>query len=277
MFRSAGSCAAFPHQAIGVSGQQHGFVPLDAAGAVLAPAKLWCDTSTAMECGEIMAAVGGAANCIALAGNPVLTGYTASKLPWTRRHRPEVYARLATIMLPHDFVNFWLTGEQWMEHGDASGTGWLDVRTGMVPAAAGRDGSDAIGRLPAAAGRAHASFRLPRPCGGTGPAAGVRVSAGGGDNMMAAIAPAMSPGVLSVSLGNFGHLVCLRRPTVVDAAADGLRSALPREWLPLICTMNCTVATDNVARALGSTAARAIRCSRNAPGADGVAVAVLQR
>ena len=115
--------------AIGVSGQQHGFVPLDAAGRVQAPAKLWCDTSTQPECAQIMAAAGGAGRCIALAGNPILAGYTASKLPWTRRHRPQVYEKLATILLPHDYVNFWLTGECWMEAGDASGTGWLDVRS----------------------------------------------------------------------------------------------------------------------------------------------------
>jgi len=63
--------------AIGVSGQQHGFVPVDAAGRVLAPAKLWCDTSTQVECDEIMAAAGGARRCIELAGNPILAGYTA--------------------------------------------------------------------------------------------------------------------------------------------------------------------------------------------------------
>ena len=114
--------------AIGVSGQQHGFVPVDVAGGVLAPAKLWCDTSTQVECDEIMAAAGGARRCIELAGNPILAGYTASKLLWTRKHRPQTYARLASILLPHDYVNFWLTGERWMEHGDASGTGWLDVR-----------------------------------------------------------------------------------------------------------------------------------------------------
>ncbi|WP_255357639.1 FGGY family carbohydrate kinase, partial [Pseudoxanthomonas sp. Root630] len=67
--------------ALAVSGQQHGFVPVDAAGEVLAPAKLWCDTSTTAECAQIMDAVGGAARTIALAGNPILAGYTASKLP----------------------------------------------------------------------------------------------------------------------------------------------------------------------------------------------------
>src|SRR5688572_13777537 len=115
--------------ALAVSGQQHGFVPLDADGNVLAPAKLWCDTSSSAECAEIMDAVGGAARCIELAGNPILAGYTASKLPWTRKHRPEVYQRLATILLPHDYLNFWLTGELFCEHGDASApVGWTCAR-----------------------------------------------------------------------------------------------------------------------------------------------------
>ncbi len=74
--------------AIGVSGQQHGFVPLDATGKVLAPAKLWCDTSTQGECDEIMAAVGGATRCVEIAGNPILAGYTASK----RRGRASIAA-----------------------------------------------------------------------------------------------------------------------------------------------------------------------------------------
>ncbi len=76
-----------------------------------------------------MDAVGAAARCIELAGNPILAGYTASKLPWTRKHRPQVYAKLAKILLPHDYLNFWLTGQYFCEYGDASGTGWLDVRT----------------------------------------------------------------------------------------------------------------------------------------------------
>ena len=74
--------------ALAVSGQQHGFVPVDDAGEVLAPAKLWCDTSTSAECIQIMDAVGGFQRTIALAGNPILAGYTASKLPWTRSTVP---------------------------------------------------------------------------------------------------------------------------------------------------------------------------------------------
>ena len=116
-------------QAIGVSGQQHGFVPVDAAGEVLWQVKLWCDTSTQVEADEITAACGGAGRCIEYAGNPVLTGYTAPKVRWLAKHHPERYARMAHIMLPHDYLNFVLTGINAMECGDASGTGFLDVRT----------------------------------------------------------------------------------------------------------------------------------------------------
>src|SRR5690606_23594589 len=115
--------------AIGVSGQQHGFVALDRDGEVLCPAKLWCDTSTQAEADAITEACGGRERAIELAGNPILTGYTAPKIRWLRDHRPDLYGRLARILLPHDYLNYVLTGTLSMEHGEASGTGFLDVRT----------------------------------------------------------------------------------------------------------------------------------------------------
>src|SRR5207249_4649945 len=115
-------------KAIGVSGQQHGFVPLDEAGEVIRPAKLWCDTSTAIECEEIMEKLGGRKKTIRTLGNAVLPGFTASKILWLKKHEPKNYQRLATVLLPHDYLNFWLTGERVMEYGDASGTALLDVR-----------------------------------------------------------------------------------------------------------------------------------------------------
>src|SRR5437899_1976334 len=116
-------------KAIGVSGQQHGFVPLDKNGQVIRPAKLWCDTSTAPECDEIMARVGGLKKTIRTMGNAVLPGFTASKILWLKKREPKNYARLATVLLPHDYLNVWLTGEKLMEYGDASGTALLDVKT----------------------------------------------------------------------------------------------------------------------------------------------------
>src|SRR5947207_7168593 len=115
-------------KAIGVSGQQHGFVPLDEAGEVIRPAKLWCDTSTAAECEEITEKLGGLKKTVKALGNAVLPGFTASKILWLKNHEPENYDRLATVLLPHDYLNFWLTGEKVMEYGDASGTALLDVR-----------------------------------------------------------------------------------------------------------------------------------------------------
>lgn len=262
--------------AIGVSGQQHGFVPLDAEGNVLAPAKLWCDTSTQVECAQIIAAVGGPRRCIEVAGNPILVGYTASKLPWTRRHRPEVYARLATILLPHDYVNFWLTGERWMESGDASGTGWLDVRTrrwSKQMLAATDSNRDLANCLPPLTD-AHASFAVaPKVASQLELPPGVRVSVGGGDNMMAAIGTGnVAPGVLTMSLGTSGTLFASADHPLVDE--QGRWAAFCSStggWLPLICTMNCTVATENVARAFGfeSRDGDAVMAGTR-PGADGL-------
>ncbi|RDS84514.1 xylulokinase [Dyella monticola] len=262
--------------AIGVSGQQHGFVPVDAAGTVLAPAKLWCDTSTQRECDEIMTAAGGEQRCVELAGNPILVGYTASKLPWTRKHRPDAYRQLASIMLPHDYVNFWLTGERWMESGDASGTGWLDVRTrqwSSTMLAATDTQRDLAACLPPLVA-ADANFSIAPPIADElGLPRHVRVSAGGGDNMMAAIGTGnVVPGVLSMSLGTSGTLFAYADHPVVDADARWAAfCSSTGGWLPLICTMNCTVATENVARAFGfSTRDGDAIMADTQPGADGL-------
>jgi len=262
--------------AIGVSGQQHGFVPLDADGRVLAPVKLWCDTSSQRECDEVMAAAGGAQRCVELAGNPVLAGYTASKLPWTRRHRPEVYERLAAIALPHDYVNFWLTRERWMECGDASGTGWLDVRTRgwsremLAATDPRRDLSACLPPLVAA------DFSCPVAHGvaeALGVSPTVRVSAGGGDNMMAAIGTGnVVSGMLGMSLGTSGTLFTHTDHPVVDAAARWAAfCSSDGGWLPLVCTMNCTVATESMAKALGFDAREGdVVMAGTRPGAGGL-------
>ena len=101
---------------LAVSGQQHGAVVLDAAGAVVRPAKLWCDVATAPEAQQLSQQL----------GRPVPVGFTASKLLWLRQHEPANWARVRTVLLPHDYVNFVLTGEASMEYGDASGTGFFD-------------------------------------------------------------------------------------------------------------------------------------------------------
>jgi xylulokinase len=113
---------------IGVSGQQHGFVPLDADNNVIRPAKLWCDTSTAPECDILTKKLGGVKSVIRMTGLPFLPGYTAPKILWLKRHEPANFKKLAHVLLPHDYLNFHLTGAHFMEHGDASGTALMDVR-----------------------------------------------------------------------------------------------------------------------------------------------------
>ncbi len=111
--------------AVGISGQQHGFVPLDAAGLPIRPAKLWNDTSTIEETREITDRLGGPAGAIEKLGLGLAVGYTASKILWLKRHEPNRFDALAHILLPHDYLNFHLTGEYRMEFGDASGTGLI--------------------------------------------------------------------------------------------------------------------------------------------------------
>ena len=115
-------------RSIGVSGQQHGFVPLDGEGEVIRPAKLWNDTSTAGECGILIEALGGVDSVISLIGNSIPPGFTASKIFWMKRHEPGNFKRLRMVLLPHDYLNFYLTGVPSMEYGDASGTALMDVK-----------------------------------------------------------------------------------------------------------------------------------------------------
>lgn len=265
-------------KALAVSGQQHGFVPVGADGEVLAPAKLWCDTSSSAECTEIMEALGGVEASIALTGNPVLAGYTASKLPWTRKHRPEVYRRLAKILLPHDYLNFWLTGEAFCEHGDASGTGWLDVRTRRWSAAMLRaidPQRDLVDCLPPLV-PTESTFPLRADrAAELGLSPGVRVAVGGGDNMMAAIGTGcVVPGKLAMSLGTSGTLFAYSDTPVIDPVGGWAAfCSSTGGWLPLICTMNCTVATETIARLFGfSTRAGDVHIAATPPGADGLSL-----
>ena len=111
---------------VGLSGQMHGLVMLDADNRVLRPSIIWCDQRTAKECDEITARVG-AEKLIAITANPALTGFTASKILWVRNNEPEVYAKCAHILLPKDYIRFLLTGVYASEVSDAGGMQLLDV------------------------------------------------------------------------------------------------------------------------------------------------------
>jgi xylulokinase len=111
---------------VGLTGQMHGLVLLDDADRVLRPAILWNDQRTAAECAEIEERVG-LTRLIELTGNRALTGFTAPKLLWVRRHEPEVWARVAHVLLPKDYVRLRLTGEHAIDAAEASGTLLFDV------------------------------------------------------------------------------------------------------------------------------------------------------
>jgi xylulokinase len=235
-------------KAIGVSGQQHGFVPFDKSGAVIRPAKLWCDTATAPECDEITAELGGLKKTIKALGNAVLPGFTASKILWLKNHEPKNFARLATVLLPHDYLNFWLTGEKVMEYGDASGTALLDVRkrkwSQAVLDAIDADLADKLPPLitsdkPAGRLQADTAHDL-------GLNAGVLVSAGGGDNMMGAIGTGNTrAGIVTASFGTSGTIyACAEKPVVDPEGEIAAFCDSTNHWLPLLCTMNVTVATE---------------------------------
>ncbi len=239
-------------RAVGVSGQQHGFVPLDGEGNVLRDVKLWCDTSTAAECRELSEAFGGDRKLLEETGNLVLPGYTASKILWFKKNHPGEYARMAHVLLPHDYLNFYLTGEYVMEYGDASGTALLDVKKRewhkeLVKALdPGRDMMACLPRLikswePAGTVLPSVAERLGIP-------AGIPVSSGGGDNMMGAVGTGtVRDGVLTMSLGTSGTLYGYSDTPIIDPEGNLAAFCSSTDgWLPLLCTMNCTVATEQM-------------------------------
>lgn len=234
--------------AIGVSGQQHGFVPLDKHGEVIRPAKLWCDTTTAAECEEIMAAHGGLKGTIKKQGIGVVTGFTAPKILWLKKHEPKNFAKLATVLLPHDYLNFWLTGERVMEYGDASGTALLDVRKRKWCATTLQaiDG-DLADKLPPLISSDRPAGKLQASTAHSlGLQPGVLVSAGGGDNMMGAIGTGNTrPGIVTASFGTSGTIyACADKPVVDPTGEIAAFCDSTNRWLPLLCTMNVTVATE---------------------------------
>ncbi|MFZ4693764.1 MAG: xylulokinase [Verrucomicrobiia bacterium] len=241
--------------AIGVSGQQHGFVPLDAGGRVIRPAKLWCDTSTAPQCGQILKKLGGLAGAIRRIGNGVPPGFTASKILWLKQNEPKNFKRLATILLPHDYLNFWLTGARTMEPGDASGTALMDVRARRwQPEALRAVDAGLAKKLPPLHDSSEPAGNLcPEAARALGMPTSVLVSAGGGDNMMGALGTGNTKtGVVTASFGTSGTIYAWSAKPVVDPRGEiAAFCDSTGAWLPLLCTMNVTVASEMVRRAFG--------------------------
>jgi len=246
--------------ALSVSGQQHGLVILDEAKQVIRPAKLWNDTETAAQNAALVERLGGAEAVLQRYGILPLTGYTVSKLLWIKENEPDNFARIRHILLPHEYLNFWLTGNIVAEYGDASGTAFFDVRTrtwigeildaidegtGLLRAALPPlVGADAIvGTV-----RAEVAEQL-------GISTNCIVASGGGDNMMGAIGTGnVREGVVTISLGTSSTVYSYRdTPLVTTNGSIAPFCSSSGGWLPLVCTMNATNVVTQTLHLLGLT------------------------
>jgi xylulokinase len=232
--------------AISVGGQQHGLVTLDADGRPVRPALLWNDVRSAPQAAALVESLGAEAWARRVGSVP-LASFTITKWAWLRENEPEAAERTAAVRLPHDYLTERLTGAAVTDRGDASGTGWWS------PQGYDKDLLDLVGLDPA---------KLPdvlepgQPAGTVRPGSPLResalVAAGTGDNMAAALGLGLMPGVPVLSLGTSGtvYTVARSRPTDASGVVAGFADALGG-WLPLACTLNCTLAVDWVAALLG--------------------------
>ncbi|MEO5820266.1 MAG: xylulokinase, partial [Vicinamibacteraceae bacterium] len=203
--------------AVGFSGQMHGSTLLDEKDQVVRPALLWCDQRTGAECEAITAKVG-AARLIELTLNPALTGFTLPKLLWVRRHEPELWARVRSVLLPKDYVRFRLTGDRATDVADASGTllfdvaqrrwstevaGVLDIDLGLLPRAF---------ESPEVTGTVHAAGAA-----ATGLRVGTPVVAGGGDQAAGAVGMGIvEAGLVSATIGTSGVVFAATSKPALD-------------------------------------------------------------
>jgi xylulokinase len=240
---------------VGLSGQMHGLVCLDEQGEVLRPAMLWNDQRTAAECAEIEERLG-LERLITLTGNRALTGFTAPKLLWLRRHEPDVYARIHRVVLPKDYVRLRLTGEWVIDAADASGTLLFDV--------AARRWSDEV--LDA----------LEIPAEWLPPVSESTVIAGAGDQQAAALGVGViAPGTVSVVLGTSGVVLAALHEYAHDATArvHAFCHAAPELWEAMGVMLNAAGALQWFRDALAPGASfddLTAEASHWEAGADGV-------
>ncbi len=242
-------------KAIGISGQQHGLVVLDENDQVIRPAKLWCDTSTVDQCLQFSNEFGGSSGLIRISGNNMLPGYTVPKVLWLKQNEPENYNRVRSVLLPHDYINFWLTGVKRMEYGDASGTGLLNITERNwcedLIRFVGPEMQDMLPEIGSSLS-VHGVVKsdVQKECGLPND---VVVSAGGGDNMMGAIGTGnVKAGVVTASFGTSGTLYGVSDSPAIDENGEVAAFCDSTDkWLPLVCTMNVTVVTEQARELFG--------------------------
>ena len=246
--------------AVSVAAQQHGMVLLGADGAVLRPAKLWNDTESAPEAADLVARMG-AASWASRTGSVPVAAFTVTKLAWLGRHEPDVARAVSSVLLPHDYLTYRLTGRRVTDRGDASGTGYFDPT----------DGTWLVDLLDEMVGPAEWAGRLPTVLGPIEPAGPMSsesraeldigavelVGPGTGDNMAAALGIGLTPGQTCISIGTSGTVFTRSDQAVADPSGKvaGFADATGG-FLPLVCTLNATRVTGAVAALLGVTTSR---------------------
>jgi xylulokinase len=241
--------------ALGVAAQCHGLVPLDSHDEVIRPAKLWNDTTSARHV-ERLADLIGAEAWITSTGSLPTAAFTIGKLAWLATEEPANFARLRTVLLPHDWLNLRLTGHKVTERSDASGTGYFELRTGqyrtdylsliddakpwetVLPAVLGHDETAGTIRVEVARELSISPNAI--------------VSVGGGDQHAAALGLAVDPGDVVYALGTSGVVYTSTPDPVTDLSGvvDGVAN-LTGGYLPLVSTLNAARVTDQFARLLG--------------------------
>ncbi|NCF66899.1 MAG: xylulokinase [Chloroflexi bacterium] len=218
---------------LGLTGQMHGLVLLDADGRTLRPSILWNDQRTGAECDEMRAKLG-KQNLIAITGNDALTGFTAPKILWVKNNEPTIYAQVKHILLPKDYVRLQLTGAYAMDKAGGAGTQLFDV--------AKRDWSaavlealdiDPIWLPPTFEGTAVTGVITTEAAAATGLRAGTPVFGGGGDQAAAAVGTgAVEEGIVSLSLGTSGVVFAAAEQAIIegDGRLHAFCHAVPGKW-----------------------------------------------
>ncbi|WP_238783289.1 xylulokinase [Streptomyces monomycini] len=243
--------AARQAAAVSVAGQQHGLVTLDASGRPVRPALLWNDVRSAPQHRRLLAEHGGPGAWARRVGSVPLPAFTVTKWAWLRENEPAAADATAAVRLPHDYLTARIGGEAVTDRGDASGTGWWSPADEAYDAEIlGHIGLDpkALPRvaLPGEAVGTVKGGELPLPH-------GALVATGTGDNMAAALGLGLRPGQPVLSLGTSGtvYAVSTRRPDGDPTGTVAGFADARGDWLPLACTLNCTLAVDRVAALLG--------------------------
>lgn len=238
---------------IGSAGHMHGATLLDKNGTPLRPCILWNDTRADKEARKLDATPG----FRALSGNIVFPGFTAPKLLWVQKHEPEVFARIAKVLLPKDYLTYWLTGRYMSEMSDAAGTSWLDTQNRrwsqeLLENAAMRhdqmpqlvEGSDIVGEITT---RRSLELGLPPR---------IPVVGGGADNAAAACGVgALKEGQGFASLGTSGVLLAARDRYAPDpaTAVHTFCHALPDTWYQMGVILSATDSLNWLATTLNKS------------------------